>query len=195
MTVCPELELIENFYDAEDRSRFLAYFLRRHPWPDNRYTFGGRQFVLPRLQTWHADAGIRYSYSNNLLVTRPWTASLLAIRAEVESRLAYRFNSVLVNFYRDGDDFVGWHADNEPELGESPLIASLSFGAARPLAFRHKISGETGRLVLPTGSLLLMRPAFQSQWQHSVPQDRGISAARINLTFRKVCQPTDRVNV
>lgn len=189
MTLCPELELIENFYDAEASSRFLDYFLQQHDWPDNRYTFAGRQFVLPRLQTWHADAGIRYSYSNNLLVTRPWTTGLLSIRAKVESRLAYRFNSVLVNCYRDGDDFVGWHADNEPELGQSPLIASLSFGVARPLAFRHKSSREAGNLVLPSGSLLLMRPAFQSLWQHSVPQDQRITAARINLTFRKVCHP------
>lgn len=189
MSACPELELIENFYDAEDCSRFLDYFLHRHHWPDNRYVFAGRQFILPRLQTWHADAGIRYSYSNNLLVTRPWTASLLAMRAEVERRLAYRFNSVLVNYYRDGDDFVGWHADNEPELGESPLIASLSFGAARPLAFRHKISGESDHLILPSGSLLLMRPPFQTHWQHSVPRDQRIGTARINLTFRKVCQP------
>lgn len=189
MVACDELELIENFFDAEDCDRFLAYFLHRHHWPDNRYEFAGRQFILPRLQTWHADAGIRYSYSNNLLVTRPWTEPLSAIRRKVENRLAYRFNSVLVNHYRNGDDFVGWHADNEPELGESPLIASLSFGAARPLAFRCKNSREAGQLVLPGGSLLLMRPPFQSHWQHSVPRDSRIGTARINLTFRKVCQP------
>lgn len=189
MSACPELELIENFYDAEECRHFLDYFLRRHDWPDNRYQFAGRQFILPRLQTWHADAGIRYSYSNNLLATRPWTDVLLAIRAKVETRLAYRFNSVLVNHYRNGDDFVGWHADNEPELGESPLIASLSLGAARPLAFRRKSGAEAGQLLLPSGSLLLMRQGFQNHWRHSVPPDRRIAAARINLTFRKVKQP------
>lgn len=191
MSVCPELQLIENFYDAEECRRFLDYFLRRHDWPDNRYAFAGRQFILPRLQTWHADAGIRYSYSNNLLATRPWTDVLLAIRAKVESRVVHRFNSVLVNYYRDGDDFVGWHADNEPELGESPWIASLSFGAARPLAFRHNTSGASGRMVLASGSLLLMRQAFQNHWRHSVPQDKHITEARINLTFRTVMQPAE----
>lgn len=190
MVACDELELIENFLDAEDCGRFLDYFLHRHDWPDNRYAFAGRQFVLPRLQTWHADAGIRYSYSNNLLVTRPWTDTLSAIRAKVETRLAYRFNSVLVNLYRNGDDFVGWHADNEPELGESPLIASLSLGAARPLAFRRKSGTEAGQLLLPSGSLLLMRQGFQNHWQHSLPPDTRIVAARINLTFRTVCRPS-----
>lgn len=189
MAACPELELITGFYDAAESSRLLDYFLHQHAWPDNRYAFAGRQFVLPRLQTWHADVGVRYSYSNNLLQTRPWTEWLLQIRAKVEERLACRFNSVLVNCYRDGDDFVGWHADDEPELAESPAIASLSFGATRPLAFRHKISREIGHINLPSGSLLLMQPAFQSHWQHSVPRDGRITAARINLTFRKVGKP------
>lgn len=190
MAVCPELELITDFYDAASSKRLLHHFLQQHVWPDNHYAFAGRQFVLPRLQTWHADAGVRYSYSNNLLQTRPWTEPLLQIRADVEARLACRFNSVLVNYYRDGDDFVGWHADDEPELAESPAIASVSFGATRPLEFRHKISRETGRLDLPGGSLLLMKSAFQGQWQHSVPRDSRITAARINLTFRKVGRPT-----
>ncbi|MCQ8104823.1 alpha-ketoglutarate-dependent dioxygenase AlkB [Methylomonas sp. SURF-2] len=190
MMHCPELELIENFYDAVSSKSLLEHFLQAHDWPDNRYAFAGRQFVLPRLQTWHADAGVRYSYSNNLLHTRPWTEPLLQIRADVEQRLDCRFNSVLVNYYRNGDDFVGWHADDEPELADSPAIASLSFGAARPLLFRHKISGETGGLVLPRGSLLLMKPAFQSHWLHSVPRDGRITGQRINLTFRRVGRPT-----
>ncbi|MGY6274347.1 alpha-ketoglutarate-dependent dioxygenase AlkB family protein [Methylomonas sp. MgM2] len=186
---CAELELIEGFYDTDQSERLLQYFLQQHDWPDNRYEYGGRLFVLPRLQTWHADAGIRYSYSNNLLVTRPWTKVLSEIRLKVEDALNQPFNSVLVNYYRNGEDYVGWHADDEPELGSSPCIASVSFGAARTFRIRSKHGNESESLVLPAGSLLLMRPGFQRHWQHSVPADNTTTAARINLTFREVIDP------
>jgi alkylated DNA repair dioxygenase AlkB len=186
MTVCTELELIDGFYSAEESQLIYQRFLLQHHWPDNRYSFSGRQFVLPRLQTWHADPGIRYSYSNNLLQTQPWNGLLTEIRAKVEKYLNYSFNSVLVNCYRNGDDHVGWHADNEPELGEQPLIASVSFGAQRPFAFRHKRSAQQGWISLGSGSLLIMRPAFQADWFHSVPVQTVATQARINLTFRKV---------
>ncbi|QPK63609.1 alpha-ketoglutarate-dependent dioxygenase AlkB [Methylomonas sp. LL1] len=186
MTDCAELELINQFYPSAESARILQYFLRQHDWPDNCYHFAGRQFVLPRLQTWHADAGIRYSYSNNLLETRPWTEMLSQIRIKVESLLDYSFNSVLVNCYRNGDDHVGWHADNERELGENPFIASVSFGAERAFAFKHKRSSEQGRILLGSGCLLIMRPAFQTHWLHSVPEDKTSRQARINLTFRRV---------
>ena len=189
MTGCPELELIASFYDSSDSARILRHFLEEHQWPDNHYRFAGREFVLPRLQTWHADSGIRYSYSNNLLVTRPWTDLLLEIRAKLEAYLNYRFNSVLVNCYRNGDDHVGWHADNEPELGDEPFIASVSFGAERPFAFRRKRSAESGEVLLPAGFLLLMQPKFQHDWQHSVPIHRSTEQARINFSFRNVIRP------
>jgi alkylated DNA repair dioxygenase AlkB len=186
MMVCAELTVIEAFYDAETSERIYQRLLHEQSWPDNRYTHGGRQFVLPRLQTWHADAGIRYSYSNNLLETRVWTPLLSDIRAKVETRLNFSFNSVLVNWYRNGEDHVGWHADNEPELGPLPFIASLTLGAERPFAFRHKKTEENGRILLRSGTLLVMRPDFQLHWLHSVPADKNIIQGRINLTFRKV---------
>ncbi|MDP2200384.1 MAG: alpha-ketoglutarate-dependent dioxygenase AlkB [Methylicorpusculum sp.] len=186
---CSELELIEDFYDAGECTRLLHYFLKQHAWPDNRYEYGGRRFVLPRLQTWHADAGIRYNYSNNLLVTRPWNVVLSRLRADVETKLKQAFNAVLVNCYRNGEDHVSWHADNEPELGESPCIASLSLGATRVFSCRHNRTLNTERILLAAGSLLVMRPGFQRDWQHSVPTEHGILNPRINLTFRKVIEP------
>lgn len=185
-TLCPELEAFERFYDNAASEQLFLRLQQEQDWPDNRYVVAGRQFVLPRLQTWHADPGIRYSYSNNLLETRPWTPLLTEIRAKIERFLNYRFNSVLVNLYRDGNDYVGWHADDELELGEQPLIASLSLGAARPLAFRHKTSMSLGQLLLPSGCLLVMQPNFQRDWLHSVPLDPNLALGRINLTFRKV---------
>ena len=186
MTNCPEFEVIEDFYDAAECERIYRRLLNEQNWPDNRYAVAGRQFILPRLQTWHADPGIRYSYSNNLLQTRAWTPLLSDIRTQVESHLNFFFNSVLVNLYRNGDDYVGWHADNELELGEQPFIASLTFGAERQFAFRRKKSSEHGRLLLRSGTLLIMQPAFQRHWLHSVPTDQNVTDGRINLTFRKV---------
>lgn len=183
---CPELEVIEAFYDAAESGRIYRRLRHEQDWPDNRYIVAGRQFILPRLQTWHADSGIRYSYSNNLLETRPWTPLLSEIRAKVETWLNYRFNSVLVNCYRNGNDYVGWHADNEPELGEYPFIASLSLGAERHLQFRHKKTSDFGQVLLPNGSLLMMQPDFQHHWLHSVPLAPNVTEGRINLTFRKV---------
>jgi alkylated DNA repair dioxygenase AlkB len=186
LSSCAELELIEGFYTVAESERLYQRLLQEQNWPDNRYTVAGRQFVLPRLQTWHADPGIVYSYSNNLLQTRPWTPLLSGIRSKVEALLNYRFNSVLVNLYRHGEDYVGWHADNEPELGSQPFIASLTFGAERQFAFRHKKLPEQGHLLLRSGSLLVMQPDFQHHWLHSVPIEKNVTQGRINLTFRKV---------
>lgn len=160
--------------------------LNEQDWPDNRYLVAGRQFQLPRLQTWHADPGIVYSYSNNLLQTRPWSPLLSEIREKIEKYLGFAFNSVLVNLYRDGQDYVGWHADDEAELGEEPVIASLTFGAERRFAFRHKKTLEQGQINLSSGSLTIMYPAFQHLWLHSVPTDPTLEEGRINLTFRNV---------
>jgi alkylated DNA repair dioxygenase AlkB len=189
MLPCAELAVIEAFYDAAESEGLYLRLLREQNWPDNRYVVAGRQFTLPRLQTWHADPGIRYSYSysNNLLETRAWTSLLSGIRAQVESYLKFSFHSVLVNLYRNGDDYVGWHSDNEPELREQPpFIASLTFAAERQFEFRHKKSSENGRILLRSGTLLIMHPDFQHYWLHSVQIDKSVTEGRINLTFRKV---------
>ena len=191
MICCTELEVIEDFYAATDCERIYQRLLREQNWPSNRYIVAGRQFTLPRLQTWHADPGIKYSYSNNLLETRAWTFLLSDIRAKVELCLDFSFNSVLVNWYRNGEDYVGWHADNEPELGEKPFIVLLTFGAERLFEFRHRKSLECGQILLRSGTLLIMQPDFQHHWHHSVPIDDTVKEGRINLTFRKV---TPKIN-
>jgi alkylated DNA repair dioxygenase AlkB len=189
MPVTPEFTVINQFYDSDSSLAIYQQLVREQNWPDNCYQFAGRQFVLPRLQTWHADAGIRYSYSNNLLESRPWTPLLLEIRAKVEQYLGYDFNSVLVNWYRNGDDYVGWHADDEPELREQAFIASLSFGAERLFAYRAKKHQVAGQISVSNGMLLIMSASFQQHWLHSVPKDETVTAGRINLTFRRVAHP------
>lgn len=186
MTPCPDIEVVEAFYDRAESEHIYHRLLQEQDWPDNHYSVAGRQFTLPRLQTWHADPGIRYSYSNNMLQTRCWTPLLSEIRARLETHLNFAFNSVLVNLYRNGGDYVGWHSDNEPELGECPFIASLTFGAERQFAYRHKKTSEHGQMLLRNGSLLIMRPDFQHHWLHSVPLDQSQTEGRINLTFRKI---------
>ncbi|SEG07516.1 alpha-ketoglutarate-dependent dioxygenase AlkB family protein [Marinobacterium lutimaris] len=181
-----ELDLVTGFYGVQESRALYKQLLEENAWPDNHYEVDGRRFELPRQQTWHADPGIRYSYSNNLLQTRPWTPLLQSIRQRVERAAGARFNSVLVNLYRTGDDYVGWHADDEPELGQAPLIASLTLGASRTFAWQHRDSHEEGRMKLHSGTVLLMRPGFQHHWFHCIPRDPDIREGRINLTFRKV---------
>jgi len=186
---CPLLQLQECFLDSAEAEHCYHQLRTEHQWPDNHYEVFGRSFSLPRQQTWHADEGIVYSYSNNLLQTRPWSPLLLALRVKVEAATGLPFNAVLVNLYRHGKDYVGWHSDDEIEMGEEPFIASLSLGTARAFSYRQKIIDEAqpqqGHVVLPSGSLLLMEAAFQHHWEHSVlPSDT--TDGRINLTFRNV---------
>lgn len=153
------------------------------PWQQPQLTLYGRTHPLPRLQSWHGDAA--YRYSGRLFVPEPWTPLLLSLRRQTENLTGRRYNSVLCNLYRDGKDHLGWHADDEAELGGAPWIASASFGAERDFCLRHRGQHRQAlKLSLPHNSLLLMAPALQQHWQHSVPARTRLAAPRINLTFR-----------
>lgn len=182
----PAIECIKHFYNPEESAALYASLVSQQQWPDNHYSLAGRTFSLPRKQTWHADPGIHYSYSNNLLQTRPWTALLSQLRQSIQTYLNCEFNSVLVNWYRNGDDYVGWHADDEAELGPTPLIASLSLGATRTFSYRHKFHTVSGSIQLTSGSLLIMQPSVQHQWLHAVLPEPAVNEGRINMTFRRV---------
>lgn len=158
------------------------------PWNDGGFSAAGRRFRLPRLQCWFSDPGIEYRYAQNLLNSHPWTPELAALRDSVEAHTGERFNAVLANLYRDGSDAVGWHADDEDDLGPAPHIASLSLGATRRFHWRPKpgVTGSTDAMALPAGTLLLMRAPFQQAWEHAVLAEPEITGARLNLTFRLV---------
>jgi alkylated DNA repair dioxygenase AlkB len=160
--------------------------LENASWCEDYYEAFGRRINIPRLQAWYADTGLQYSYSNNLLTTQTWTAPLSEIKQHVEQETRQRFNSVLVTCYRDGNDSLSWHADDEAELGPLPYIVSLSLGASRDMHYRHKRYNTYGKITLNDGDLLLMRPRFQLDWEHCVPAQPEVQAPRINLTFRKV---------
>ncbi len=157
------------------------------PWEQPEIRLFGRWHRIPRLQHWCADEQVLYRYSGRTLPAAPWSGELDWLRRLTEQLTGLSFNSVLVNLYRDGSDAMGWHADDEAELGPEPWIASWSFGASRDFCLRRK--GETTtrhRILLEDSTLLLMAPAIQHHWQHSLPRRQRIHQARLNLTFRRV---------
>ena len=145
----------------------------------------GRSIQIPRLSAWYGTAGYRYSGIMHAL--QPLTEELQELQAVVEDLAGLSFNGVLLNLYRDGQDSVGWHADNEPGLSPEPVIASLSLGAVRRFQLKHR-TDRTGRVTLdlPHGSCLIMRGKTQQCWLHQLPKTRAPVGPRINLTFRRM---------
>ncbi|MBR0568523.1 alpha-ketoglutarate-dependent dioxygenase AlkB [Azoarcus sp. L1K30] len=179
---------VHTLLSAAEAAELLDTLYTEILWNDGAFVAAGRRFQLPRLQAWFSDRGIDYRYAANLLNSHPWTPVLDGLRQRVEEITGARFNAVLANLYRDGRDSVGWHADDEDDLGPAPLIASLSLGAVRQFHWRPKPGqpGASGHLALAPGTLLLMRPPFQQHWEHAVPADAGVGDMRLNLTFRLV---------
>ena len=172
---------------AHDADALRDALVREIPWETHRIKLFGREVDSPRLSCWIGDDGTGYTYSRTRFEPRAWTPTLAAIRAELASRFELRFNSVLANLYRNGRDSMGWHSDDEPELGRAPVIASLSFGAPRKFRFRSRETREiAGAIELAHGSLLVMADATQQLYQHDLPRSARIDDARINLTFREI---------
>lgn len=156
-------------------------------WERHRIRLFGREVDSPRLSCWIGDADAVYRYSGARFEPRPWLPVLSLLRERLSRQLDAPFNSVLANCYRDGNDAMGWHADDEPELGESPIIASLSLGAERLFAFKPRTqAGRPLRLHLPHGSLLVMAGATQRSYRHALPRTRRVIGERLNLTFRQI---------
>ena len=153
------------------------------PWQSGQITVYGKSHLIPRLYLWYGDTP--YTYSGKLHEPCAMPKFLLNIKDRLQDELQVAFNSVLCNLYRDGNDCVGWHSDNEKELGKNPVIASISLGATRKFRLRHT-SGhvQTREFELSHGDLLVMKGECQKYWQHCVPRQRGIRQPRINLTFR-----------
>jgi len=162
----------------------LAQLIRETPWRAETITVYGKRYLQPRLTAWYGEAG--YTYSGLTLAPMPLTALLAELRATVEGLTGHRYNSVLLNYYRDGQDSMGMHSDDEPELGPAPAIASLSLGATRTFILRHKTSKRTVKLDLTDGSLLLMAGPLQTHWLHGINKTVKSLSARLNLTFRYV---------
>ena len=144
------------------------------------------EYKIPRLESYHSTDKTSYTYSGKTLSTHPMDQQLIVLKNSIEAITNQSFNSVLINFYRDGNDSNGWHADNEKELGTNPLIASLSLGATRRFHLKHQVSGEKLEFELDHGSLLIMGGELQHFWKHRIPKQVKIKEGRINLTFRMI---------
>lgn len=157
------------------------------PWEVHRIRMFGREVDSPRLSCWIGDPGATYTYSRTRFVPHPWPEILVGLRARVEAACGARFDSVLANLYRDGRDSMGWHSDDEPELGPAPVIASVSLGATRRFVMKHRAdASKVLSLELPHGSLLVMAGNTQRFYRHALPRSARVVAPRINLTFRRV---------
>lgn len=175
------------FHPGLVKPDFIDHLHTELAWQQLPVRMFGREILQPRLTAYYGDDRIDYRYSGLKLTPRPWTRQLAWLREMLVEVTGLRFNSVLCNLYRDGRDYMGWHADDEPELGPAPVIASLSFGACRRFVFKPRSgASERHEFQLQTGSLLLMSGALQRHWLHQLPKAMRVQSPRINLTFRQI---------
>ncbi len=177
-----------HFLPQEVSQSLYQVLMAETHWQQDSIKLFGKVIPLPRLQAWYGDQGCHYSYSGLDLSPRSWTKTLISIRHQIKEKAGTRFNTVLLNLYRNGSDSNGWHADNEPELGKNPVIASLSLGETRRFKLRHCFDKTVKPITidLPSGSLLLMAGTTQHYWQHCLAKTSRTVSPRINLTFRNI---------
>jgi len=188
----PDAELLffEQAFTAVESQHYFATLIQETPWRADHMTIHGKRIPLPRLQTWYGEPAATLNYSGMSLDPLPPTPLLSEIGERVFTFTGLRFNGVLATLYRDGNDSVGWHSDNEAEFGPNPIIASVSFGASRDFILKH-LSDPTAKPVkctLTSGSLLVMGDNVQNCWKHQLPKRKRVTEGRINLTFRNIVQ-------
>ncbi len=180
-----EVYLFQDFFSEEERKKYFKSLLAETPWEQKPIKMFGKEIMQPRLTAWFGDEGMSYRYSGLTMKGHVWTPTLLEIKARIEENAQVRFNGVLLNLYRNQNDSMGWHRDNEKELGLNPVIGSVSLGETRRFILRHREKKDLKfELELTDGSFLLMKGKTQHFWQHSVPKENSAAGPRINLTFR-----------
>ncbi|MBW4517139.1 MAG: alpha-ketoglutarate-dependent dioxygenase AlkB [Timaviella obliquedivisa GSE-PSE-MK23-08B] len=186
----PDAKVIfyQNFFNKEESDKFLQSLENEINWRQDKIKMYGKETDLPRKTAWYGDKDKSYKFSGIRLYPELWTPTLLHIKKRIEKIAEVEFNSVLLNLYRDGNDGISWHTDAESELGENPVIGSVSFGATRRFRFRHRYKKEMKpeKVDLTHGSFLLMAGETQHFWQHQVSKTTRKVKLRINLTFRAI---------
>lgn len=182
------LRYFPQWLDAAEAAELFTQIKQQVEWEQSTLRLYGNNIKIPRLNAWYGDKHCSYAYSGSQLSLRPWLPVLDELRQRLQTLAQSSLNSVLVNLYRDGNDSVAWHSDDEPELGRNPLIASISLGVEREFHLRHRYKKtiKPQKLLLAHGSLLLMSGELQHHWQHQIPKVKGLAGERINLTFRHV---------
>lgn len=180
-----EVVFYKSFFSIHESDRLFEELYSGTQWQQDTIQIFGKCIPLPRLTAWYGDEGKSYTYSGIEQHPEPWTPTLFFIKTRIEKIAKVKFNSVLLNLYRNGRDSVAWHSDDEPELGQNPIIGSVSFGATRRFSFRHKqIKERKVEIDLPHGSFLLMQGETQHHWRHQIAKTTKDVSPRINLTFR-----------
>ncbi len=187
-----KIYLYRNFLNDGQPERLYTELIENIAWQQDLIKSYGREIPLPRLTAWYGDDGVAYTYSGISMHPHPWTPTLSLVKGWIENKAQHQFNSVLLNQYRDGNDSVAWHSDDEPELGKDPIIASLSLGASRKFELRSRSHSNSDnieillKILLNSGDLLIMGEGTQQNWQHQIPKMREVKETRINLTFRNI---------
>ena len=182
-----DVVLYPRFFEPAEAEDLFRRLQSEIPWRQVSIKLYGKMIPVPRLTAWHGDPGVAYTYSRLTLHAEPWTPALLQIRERLATLDETAFNGVLLNSYRDGNDSMSWHSDDEPELGPNPVIASVNFGGVRRFQFRHRFRPEEKAAIdLTPGSCLMMRGETQTNWQHQIPKSKKPCEPRINLTIRHI---------
>lgn len=170
----------------DQATSYYNWLLEHIQWKNDEAVIFGKHIVTKRKVAWYGDKPFEYTYSNKTKRALPWTKELLALKILCEEKTGESFNSCLLNLYHNGDEGMAWHSDGETDLKKDGAIASLSLGAERKFAFKHKKSKETVSLMLENGSLLVMKDETQTHWLHRLPPTKTIQNPRVNLTFRTI---------
>lgn len=182
-----DVRLYNPFFNQEESAHYLEVLTANIQWKQEYHKRWGKQIPFPRLTAWYGDEGKDYTYSGQRFSPYPWTSDLLEIKSALKDRLGLEFNSVLLNFYRNGQDSIGWHADDEPELGKEPVIASIAFGSARNFQLRSKRDkNDVFHILHYPGSVIVMKGKTQENYLHQLPKTSIPVLPRINLTFRNI---------
>ncbi|MCG2611979.1 alpha-ketoglutarate-dependent dioxygenase AlkB [Flavobacterium sp. SM15] len=175
-------------FSQEQANRFYQILMDSIAWDNDQAVIYGKLITTKRKVAWYGDKEFSYTYSNTTKLALPWTKELLELKEIVENKTGETFNSCLLNLYHNGEEGMAWHSDAEKDLKKNGAIGSLSFGAERKFAFKHKKTKETVGLLLEHGSLLVMKDETQTHWLHRLPPTKTVSKPRINLTFRTIIE-------
>ncbi|MNF79960.1 2OG-Fe(II) oxygenase superfamily protein [compost metagenome] len=181
---------IVNYYGKvithQEANYYFDRLLHTIEWKNDHALIYGKLIITKRKVAWYGDSSFEYTYSNTTKRALPWTKELLELKSIVEEKTGEKFNSCLLNLYHNGNEGMAWHSDAEKDLKKNGAIGSLSFGAQRKFAFKHKATKETVSLILENGSLLVMKDTTQTNWLHRLPPTKLITHPRVNLTFRMI---------
>jgi len=181
-----EVNYYGKIFSSENAQYYFEQLLQNIHWENDKAIIFGKLIVTKRKVAWYGDKPFDYTYSKTTKSALPWTKELLELKKNIETKTGETFNSCLLNLYHDGEEGMAWHSDGEKDLKKNGAIGSLSFGAERKFAFKHKTTKQTVSVILERGSLLVMKGTTQTHWMHRLPPTKKVKSPRVNLTFRTI---------